>query len=86
MSNSSAYFEQLCYNCCIFWTSWEWGGCQEILSWMTDKESVLGLDSFPTDVLIKELFLKFNSAIPSSAAVERFISVGKDIMEPKRAF
>ena len=53
---------------------------------MTDEESVKSVDLFPTDVLIKELFLKFNSAIPYSAAIERFISVGKDIMEPKRAF
>ena len=31
-----------------------------------------------------EVFLKYNTGIPSSAAIERVFSVGSDVMEPKR--
>ena len=39
---------------------------------------------FP-DKNFKDLFLKFNTAIPSSAAVEKIFSLGKDILKPKRS-
>ena len=32
-----------------------------------------------------EVFLKYDTGIPSSAAIERVFSVGSDVMKPKRA-
>jgi hypothetical protein len=34
---------------------------------------------------LKSNFLKYNTPVPSSAAVERVFSLGKDILQPKRS-
>ena len=34
---------------------------------------------------LKKMFRKFNTPIPSSAAVERLFSLGKDVLKPKRS-
>ena len=41
------------------------------------------LSVFSNDT-IKDLFIKFNTPISSSAAVERLFSTGKDVLNPKR--
>ena len=42
------------------------------------------LSVFSNDT-IKDLFIKFNTPISSSAAVERLFSIGKDVLKPKRS-
>ena len=42
------------------------------------------LSVFSNDT-IKDLFIKFNTPIPSSAAVERLFSTRKDVLRPKRS-
>ena len=42
------------------------------------------LSVFSNDI-IKDLYIKFNTPIPSSTAVERLFSTEKDILKPKRS-
>jgi hypothetical protein len=37
------------------------------------------------DKILAKLFIRYKTAVPSSAAVERFFSQGKDILKAKRA-
>ena len=41
-------------------------------------------ESFPCNPFL-EIFVGYNTPIPSSAAVERMFSLGKDILKPKRS-
>ncbi|KAG7157181.1 hypothetical protein Hamer_G010022 [Homarus americanus] len=41
-------------------------------------------DTFPNKPM-RELFIKYNTPIPSSAAMERMFSMGKDVLRPKRS-
>ena len=34
---------------------------------------------------LRKMFIKLNTPIPSSAAVERLFSLGKDVLRPKRS-
>ncbi|KAL4101182.1 hypothetical protein QTP88_021202 [Uroleucon formosanum] len=54
----------------------------EALSFLNSKVKELNiLDSFP---VVKQVFIKFNTSIPSSAPVERLFSVAIQILTPRR--
>jgi len=44
----------------------------------------LTVDAFPHKSF-RDLFLRFNAQIPSSAVVERMFSMEKDVLKPKRS-
>ena len=61
-----------------------------IEDWMATKptwKAQFQLESFPVfhRRAWVEVFIKYNTGIPSSAAIERVFSVGSDVIKPKRA-
>ena len=54
--------------------------------WLDSKSKDSFTDAaFLGEPVLIELFIKYNTAIPSRAAVERFFSTGKDVLRAKRS-
>lgn len=57
-----------------------------VRSWLDSKSKESFTDAtFLGERILINLFIKYNTAIPSSAAVERLFSMGKDILRAKRS-
>jgi len=57
---------------------------QDFLDENPKRKIAICKESFPT-IQFQQLFIKFNTTIPSSAVVERLFSLVKDVLKPKRA-
>ena len=56
-----------------------------LVHWLNgDTTGDFSNDTFLHEPALISLFVQFNTAIPSSAAVERFFSIGRDILRAKR--
>ncbi|KAG7163707.1 hypothetical protein Hamer_G002938 [Homarus americanus] len=54
------------------------------ISWGRNLRKTFDKNTFPNKAM-RELFIKYNNPIPSSAAVEHMFSLGKDVLRPKRS-
>ena len=63
------------------------GKAQALVETWLDSQSKMTLDdaTFLGEPILVKLFVKYNTAMPSSAAVEWLFSMGKDILRAKRA-
>ena len=53
----------------------------EVMEFLRSAKSLECFDKFP---MVKRLFMKFNTTIPSSAPVERLFSLGNLVFNPRR--
>ena len=53
----------------------------EVMEFLRSAKSLECFDKFPK---VKQLFMKFNTTIPSSAPVERLFSLGNLVFNPRR--
>lgn len=56
-----------------------------VTSWLAGPSKKDLVDAFMGEPVLCKLFMRYNTPVPSSAAVERFFSQGKDILRAKRA-
>ena len=54
-------------------------------NWLAVPSKMDFVEAFMGGPVLSKLFVWYNTPVPSSAAVERFFSQGKDILMDKRA-
>jgi hypothetical protein len=54
-------------------------------NWLAGPSKMDFVEAFMGEPVLSKLFVRYNTHVPSSAAVEHFFSQGKDILRDKRA-
>ncbi len=54
-------------------------------NWLAGPSKMDFVEAYMGEPVLFKLFVRYNTPVPSSAAVERFFSQGKDILRDKRA-